>query len=450
MLRGTCSVSALVCLILIAATPTAHSTYVSPLAQKPVLTSNSQNYSNPQQADSCILLNDNRSTERLVLRCALVPSDDTFVDDLAPTKSFGDLAVLIVQDTPSIPKYRSYAYLKFNLPRSLPEDVVLTRATPANATLRMYVELLNLGYNASIRVYRVPSNDWNESTLTWLTRPAPDPTNFSVKQVTMNGTWVWWNVTTPVDLAMRANQPVSLAVIPSSNDWRNFAWFDSKEHSRSNVTTWPALDLVFVEPFLTVVTEHADLPITIGDKTYATDSSGRFAAYLPWGTYKISLPETVPRSEGIRDAFVGWSDDVSESTRVITLGNNLTLNAKYETQYLLEADSDHATVNGSGWYYENSAARLVVYPTTLPAEGFLGLIGVRHVFDRWSGDCISTQPECVLVMNGPKKVLAVWKDDYTITVFAFAILVAVASIAILLQRRRSRIRRRSPGRRKRA
>jgi hypothetical protein len=449
VLRGACSVSALVCLILIAAIPTAYSTYVSPPAQKPLPTSNSQNYSNPQQADSCILLNDNRSTEPLVLRCALVPSDDTFVDDLAPTKSFGDLPVLIVQDTPSIPKYRSYAYLKFNLPNSLPEDVVLAGATPANATLRMYVELLNFGYNASIRVYRVPSNDWNESTLTWLTRPAPDPTDFSVRQVTMNGTWVGWNVTRPADLAMRANQPLSLAVIPTSNDWRNFAWFDSKEHSQSNVTTWPALDLVFVEPFLTLVTEHAGLPITIGDKTYATDSSGRFAAYLPWGTYKISVPETIPRSEGIRDAFVGWSDNVSTSARVIALGNNLTLNAKYETQYRLDAESDHGTINGSGWYYENSVARLVVHPTTLPAEGFLGLIGVRHVFDRWSGDCVSTQPECVVVMNGPKKVLAVWKDDYTITVLASAVLITAASIATLLRRRHGRIRRRSPKRRRR-
>jgi hypothetical protein len=429
--------------------PTAHSTYVTLPAQKPLLNSNSQNYSNPRQADQCTLLNDNRSTEPQVLRCTVVPSDDTFVDDLAPTKSFGDLPVLIVQDTPSIPKYRSYAYLKFDLSRSLPEYLVLTRAIAANATLRMCVRLVNFGYNASIRVYQVPSNDWNESTLTWLNRPAPDPADFSVRQVTMNGTWVGWNVTRPVDLAMRANEPVSLGVIPSSNDWRNFAWFDSKEHPQSNITTWPTLDIVFEEPFLNLVTEHAGLPITIGNQTYATDSNGRFGAYLPWGTYKISVPGTIPKGEGIRDAFVSWSDDLNESTRVITLGNNLTLSANYETQYRLEAGSDHATINGSGWYYENSVARLVVYPTAVPAEGLPGLIGVRHVFDHWSGDCLSTHPECVLVMNSPKKVFAVWKDDYTITVLASAILIAIASVATLVRRKHSRIRGRPSTRRKR-
>jgi hypothetical protein len=448
-LRGACAISALACAILIVTIPPAHSAYVTLPAQKPFLNSNSQNYSNLRRADQCTLLSDNRSTEPQVLRCTLAPSDDTFADDLAPTKSFGDLPVLIVQDTPSIPKYRSYAYLKFDLPRSLPQYLVLIHAMAANATLRMHVRLVNFGYNASIRVYRVPSNDWNESTLTWVNRPAPDPADFSVKQVTMNGTMVGWNVTRPVDLAMRANEPVSLAVIPSSNDWRNFAWFDSKEHPQSNITTWPTLDIVFVEPFLTLVTEHAGLPITIGNQTYVTDSNGRFGSYLPWGTYQISVPGTIPRSEGVRDAFVSWSDDLNKSTRMITLGSNLTLGANYETQYRLDADSDHATINGSGWYYENSVARLVVYPTAVPAEGLLGLIGVRHVFDHWSGDCISTQPECVLVMNSPKRVFAVWKVDYAITVIACAVLIAIASVATLVRRRYSRIRGRSPARRKR-
>jgi hypothetical protein len=447
-LRGACAISALACLILMATIPTAHPTYVTVVA-KPLQNSSSQTYPNPQQTDQCALLNGNGSAEPRVLRCALGPSDDTFADDLAPTKSFGDLPVLIVQDTPSIPKYRSYAYLKFDLPRSLPEYLLLTRAMAANATLRMHVRLVNFGYNASIRVYRVPSNDWNESTLTWVNRPAPDPADFSVRQVTMNGTGIGWNVTRPVDLAMRANEPVSLAVIPSSNDWRNFAWFDSKEHPQSNITTWPTLDIVFVEPFLTLVTRHAGLPVTIGNQTYTTDSNGRFGSYLPWGTYKISVPRTIPSSEGVRDAFVSWSDDLNESTRVITLENNLTLSANYETQYRLDASSDHAMINGSGWYYENSVARLVVYPNAVPAEGLLGLIGVRHVFDHWSGDCISTQPECVLVMNGPKQVFAVWKDDYTVTVLASAVLIAIASLATLVRRRHSRIRGRSPAREKR-
>jgi len=400
---------------------------------------------------SCFSVNNTaQPTRPVVLRCRLIPSDDAFVDNLSPTKSFGKLPVLIVQDTLGIPKYQNYAYLKFNLPCSLPQDVVLAHAKPTNATLRMYVQLINLGYNASIRVYRALSNDWNESALTWLTRPSYDPTDYSVRQVTMNGTWFGWNVTRPADLAMEEKEPVSLAVVPSSNDWRNFVWFNSKEHPPTNTTTWPTLDLVFVEPFLSLLTQHPNIPITIGDRTYITDSNGQFRAYLPWGNYKISIPETIPRNEGVRDSFVSWSDNVTEASRVIRLGNNLTLSANYKTQFRLDASSRYATINGSGWYYEDRTVDLVVYPTTVPAEGVLGLIGVRHVFDRWSGDCSSAQPECALVMNGPKKAFAVWKDGYMITILATGTLIAIAAIAMLLRRRWSRIYRRRPSQRRHA
>jgi len=399
--------------------------------------------SDPLSLGTCFPVNSTPQPPRpVVLTCRLIPSDDAFVDNLSPTKSFGDLPVLIVQDAPSIPKYRNYVYLKFNLPSSLPRDIVLTHAKPADATLQMYVRLVNVGYNASIRVYRALSNDWNESAVTWLTRPSFDPEDYSVRQVNANGTWFGWNVTRPVDLAMAAEDPVSLAVVPSANDWRNYVWFDSSRQRPTNITTWPTLDLVFIEPYLTLLTQHPHLPITIDNQTYVTDSNGQFGAYLPWGNYTISVPETIPKDEGARDSFVDWNDNVTGASRVIALGNSLTLSANYRTQYRLDASSPHAIINGSGWYYENTIAHLAVHPAVVPAEGVLGLIGVRYAFDHWSGDCTLAQPECTLMMNSPKKVIAVWRDDYTITVLASFTLIAIAAIIMLLRNRRSRISRR--------
>lgn len=442
-MRRTCAISALAFLIVIVALSTIGSAYGFQHAQTEVTNRNVVNYSDMQSVGGCILLNSTlQPTKPMLLRCSLFPSDDAFVDNLSPTKSFGDLPVLIVQDAPSIPKYRNYAYLKFNLPSSLPPDIALTHANPAKATLRMYVRLVDLRYNASIRVYRVPSNDWNKSSLTWLTRPSYDPADYSVTQVTANGTWFGWNVSRPVSLAMGERDPVSLAVVPSSNDWRNYVWFDSRRQPQTNITTWPTLDLVFVQPFLTLLTQHPHLPIRIGDQTYETDSSGQFGAYLPWGNYVVSVPETIPRSEGVRDSFVGWSDNVTQASRVIALGNNVTLTVNYKTQYRLDATSPYATVNGSGWYYENTIAHLTIYPTTVRAEGLLGLMGVRHVFDHWSGDCSLAQSECTLVMNSPKRVIVVWRDDYTITILATATLIAITAIVMLLRSRLSRISRR--------
>jgi hypothetical protein len=429
--------TALAFVFVIVALPTISLAYDSQRTQTQVTVSTAVTYSDRQSIDHCILLNSTlRPANPMVLRCSLFPSDDAFVDNLSPTKSFGDLPILIVQHAPSIPNYRNYAYLKFNLPSSLPADIVSTRAKPTEATLRMYVRLMDLRYNANFRVYRVLSNDWNESSVSWVTRPSIDPADYSVRQVTANGTWFGWNVTSPVDLAMGGQDPVSLAVIPSSNDWRNYAWFDSTRQSQTKVTTWPTLDLVFVEPFLALLTQHPHLPIRIGDQTYETDSSGRFGAYLPWGNYTISVPEEILKSEGVRDFFVGWSNNETHASRAITLGNNLTLSVNYKTQYRLDASTPYATINGSGWYYENTIAPLTIYPTTVPAEGFLGLIGVRHLFDRWSGDCSLAQAKCTLMMNGPKKVTAVWRDDYMITTLATASLIAICAIAMLLRKRR--------------
>jgi hypothetical protein len=441
-LRKIYAAPILALLIVTAALPSVTSAYDPQVRRNHHPTGKVLKNSAPQSAARCILLNSTvGSTNRAFLRCSLLPTDDTFVDDLSPTKNYGDLPVLIVQDVPSIPHYRNYAYLKFDLPGSLPPDLVSTRAKPANGSLRMYVRLMGLSYNASIRVYGALSNDWNESALTWITRPPHDPADYSVRQVTENGTWFAWNVTKPVDLAMGDRHPVSLAVIPSSNDWRNIVWFDSTRQTQTSINTWPTLDLVFPEPFLTVLTQHPHLPIRIGDRTYETDSNGRFVGFLAWGNYVISVPEMIPMSEGVRDSFVGWSDNATQASREIALGNNLTLNVNYRTQYRLDANSPYGTLSGPGWYYENTDADLTINPTAVPAEGILGLIGVRHIFDHWSGDCSLAQPECRLVMNSPRSAIAVWRDDYTITALAAIALITIATLAILVRRRRGRISR---------
>ena len=85
---------------------------------------------------------------------------------------------------------------------------------------------------------------------------------------------------------------------------------------------------------------------------------------------------------------------------------------------------------------------MAVYPTIVPANDFLGLIGVRHVFDHWSGDCSLAKADCILLMNGPKRVIAVWRDDYTITIVVAVSLISVAAIATLFQNKHRKVSRR--------
>lgn len=389
----------------------------------------------------CVSANSNgESGNPLVIMCTLTPSDDAYVDNLIPTHPFGDLPVLIVQDTPSIPKSRNYAYLKFDLPDTIPAGILLSHAKPVNATLWLYVRYIVDFFNASVAVYYVPSNDWNESALTWENMPQTETGTLATRDVTRNGTWYGWNVSSAVVHAIGSITPLSLVAAPPSNAWRNYAWFDSKEHTRTKGLTSPRLNLTFVEPYLNLLTPIPNFAIKIGDRTFRTDSSGRIGTYLPWGNYSITVPEILPRSEGVRDRFVGWSDNLTEPSRVITIGNNLTLSANYETQYRLNVNSTYASTGGSGWYFTNTMANASINPAAVLAEGIPGLLGVRHIFDHWTGDCTGSETVCNVRMNGPKTVLAVWRDDYTLTGIEVAVLIAVATYLLVFRRRKSKSR----------
>jgi hypothetical protein len=208
------------------------------------------------------------------------------------------------------------------------------------------------------------------------------------------------------------------------------------------------LNLVFVEPYLNLVTQFPHLRITIDDRTFETDDNGRLGAYLPWGSHRISVPEVIPKGDGVRERFVGWSDNVTEASRTITLGNNLTLALDYETQYRLDVASSYSSTSGSGWYFANAVANASISRNAVPAEGFLGLLGVRHVFDHWTGDCAGSQADCTVTMNGPKTAIAVWREDYTITGIMIGSLLIVAAVALVMRKRKRRHATRRRSRRK--
>jgi hypothetical protein len=279
-----------------------------------------------------------------------MPRDDKFVDNFFPEKTFArslgnplvPMPVLIVQDTT---QYHvaygnlslNYAYLKFSLANLLPPELLSSRAEPRNATLWLYVRWVSPFYNASIRVYRALSNDWEEDKLTWNTKPGFDATTYSETRIMANGTWARWDVSEQVRLALREGSQLSFVVTGAETSWRNVIWFDSKDHPQEgSVWTRPELDLDFVAPVLTLQTSFPDLPISVGERTFHTNSNGTFQVFLTWGSYEIAVPKVIQKSEDVRMAFTGWSDGVREPRRVITIGNNMSLAANYEEQYYLD------------------------------------------------------------------------------------------------------------------
>ena len=378
-----------------------------------------------------------------IVRAVITPSQDSFVDNLSPIINFGGLPVLIVQATPSVPVARDIAYLRFTLIDVLPMQILLVHAKPSNASLSLYVRLTNFLYNASVDVKSVASNDWMEKTIDWENMPSIIPTSSSTARVTANGTWARWDVTKIVDLSLSNSSEVSLALTGSSIDWKNYVWFDSRETQEAKGITLPRLSLVFVEPYLRLESQYAHLQISIANQTFETDDNGNLEAFIPWGTYYVSVPHVIPLGEGQRAVFEDWGDGFKEATRRLTIGNNMTLTLNYGEQYQLTVNSSHSTTNGSGWYFSGTEAKATV-PSAVPVEGLLGLVGVRYVFNHWEGACTSTQPECTITMDGPRTVTAVWVGDYTVTLVGIS--ASVIAIIFLATRWRKTSKSKSPHR----
>ena len=403
---------------------------------------NGQSTSNsPMGYNRCDILNGQSNASPMRLRCIVAPSDDAYVENLSPSKTFGDTPILIVEALPSIPSLRDYAYLKFDVSNAVPSQLVQSHAKPYDANLSMYVEWINFFYNASIQVHSVQNNSWDEHSITWNNQPDFD-SNFAQNTIRMNDTWAHWNVTNETIRSLNGSE-ISFAVIPSKRSWKNQVWFASKEYPLDRGLRWPALDLTYVEPYLTILTPIPRLTINVDNSTFQTDAHGVFQAPFPWGDHHVIVPDAIPESNGTRIGFRSWSDNTTENDRVVTLGNNLTLSINYGKQYSLQTLSPYGSLTGSGWYFADSTANVSMQSTVVPFEGWLGLLGVRHVFDHFVEACETSQPSCSVNMVGPEIVVAIWRDDYTISVLIALVAVGLATLVKLILRPQRKRRRRT-------
>jgi len=372
-----------------------------------------------------------------IIFCSITPSNDAYADNIIPSKPIGNSGVLIVQNIPSVPVAKTYAFLKFDMLNNLPAQLAQTEARPVNASLFMHVRLMNFFYNATVEIRNASAGNWTEDSLTWDNMPQFDVSNYVSTNIRQNGTWAHWNLTSLVQQRFNSSGQVAFAAISSETSWRNYIWFDSKDYPYLNGATAPTLELAFVEPYLTIETPYPNISISVGGRTIATNANGTAQLLLPWGNYFTSVPETITISNGTRAHFVAWDDQANSSTRLVSVGNNLTLKANYMIQHELDVYSPFGTATGGGWYFANTAVTISVTPTAVPLDGFMGWLGGRYVFDHWSGACNTATPQCVVVVDSPKAAVAVWKVDWTLTTILAIILALSTACAAILRRRRS-------------
>jgi len=167
--------------------------------------------------------------------------------------------------------------------------------------------------------------------------------------------------------------------------------------------------------------------------------------WLEYGrTYSLSVEPLVSGPQGTRYIFDMWSDGNMDTPRKITISRSEAYTARYKTQYELRVNSDYGNPQGAGWYDSGKTVTFSVL-STIPERDFIGILGARNVFDHWSGDYTSSNPNASITMDSPKTVTAVWRKDYTQTyVIIGAVIIASILVAMTFVRKRANLRKRSP------
>jgi len=146
----------------------------------------------------------------------------------------------------------------------------------------------------------------------------------------------------------------------------------------------------------------------------------------------VRVLSTIVQASGEeRFVFDGWGGDITGKDPVImfTVDKPMTIYANWKKQYYVEAYSDFSSFEGvTGWYDEGSYVRLKLRETAL---GF----PIRKVFDHFEGltpsDTVLSYGEVSILVDGPRKVRAVWRTDYT-PLFLIMALTGVAVSAALV------------------
>ncbi len=110
--------------------------------------------------------------------------------------------------------------------------------------------------------------------------------------------------------------------------------------------------------------------------------------------------------------------------------------ARYRMQFYLRVVSQYGDPQGEGWYDAGKIASFSVSPSVS------GGIGVKHIFERWSGDFNASSPSATVLMNAPRTVTAVWRTDYTqlftiVSAFVGAVAAAGTLAILILKKPRS-------------
>ncbi|MEM1691040.1 MAG: NosD domain-containing protein [Thermofilaceae archaeon] len=156
--------------------------------------------------------------------------------------------------------------------------------------------------------------------------------------------------------------------------------------------------------------------------------------YSPYGTVsgsgwyekgvKVTVsvsPVLLDHGNGTRCVFSGWYDERGvllsiEPVFSLTVDKPLTVTARWDTEYKVEAYSPYGSATGSGWYKRGVKVTVSVSPVLLDHGN-----GTRRVFSGWydeKGNFLSSEPVFSLTVDKPLTVTAKWDTEYRVEIYS--------------------------------
>jgi len=154
------------------------------------------------------------------------------------------------------------------------------------------------------------------------------------------------------------------------------------------------------------------------ERVYMDPSSARLGgSEFPEGDYEIQIKATDGVNTAVKIVHVQIVKPEQIKTYTMTVDSNVGLK-----------------INGSGTYEEGDMVR-VRAPLEEPMKGFLGMLGGKYRFNRWTGAVETKDSEVVVQMTGEQTVLtltALYDENYTQVFLILSIIIIVVSAIVVL------------------
>lgn len=152
--------------------------------------------------------------------------------------------------------------------------------------------------------------------------------------------------------------------------------------------------------------------------------------YVEGSQITPQVQETVPITYDERYYLKGWTDGTNTASG-FTVDGNVSLSAVYAKQYLVSVISSVGSTYGSRWYIAAGTADIGVKPTSIEANGILGVLGVRFTFIGWEGDYTGTprlDGSSLITVNAPMKIHAKWQVNPGVILPASVVVIVVGFV----------------------